>query len=75
MFNSIENYTESYFENIENKEGNKCEKNVANKRKYLINMIEQGKARVFPGKIPWTVARLEKASENKIKTLYNEGSR
>ena len=44
---------------------------VENKRKRLISLIEQGETSVFPGKTKWTKIRLQKASDNRIETIYN----
>ena len=42
----------------------------SNKRQYLKNLINQGKSDLFPGKTPWTIERLDKASDNVINKLY-----
>ena len=65
---------ENFIENIPNNVSDQEEQDVENKRKRLISMLEQGKTSVFPGKTKWTVARLQKASNNRIETLYNNMS-
>ena len=42
------------------------------KRDFLINVINQGKANKLPGKTPWTVARIRKAPDSVIEKLHHE---
>ena len=42
------------------------------KRKFLVNVVNQGKADKLPGKTPWTVKRLEKATDKVIEKLFHE---
>ena len=42
------------------------------KREFLIAQVERGKADKLPGKTPWTVKRLRKATEQVIEKLYHE---
>ena len=43
-----------------------------NKRDFLIQIINQGKANKLPGKTPWTVKRLQNASDSDVEKLYHE---
>ena len=43
-----------------------------NKRDFLIQIINQGKANRLPGKTPWTVPRIRKASDSIIEKLHHE---
>ena len=42
------------------------------KREFLIAQVERGKADKLPGKTPWTVKRLQKATDQVIEKLYHE---
>ena len=42
------------------------------KRGFFISVIEQGKADKLSGKTPWSMKRLEKATDQVIEKLYNE---
>lgn len=42
------------------------------KRDFLKGIIDQGKADKLPGKTPWTVKRIEKATDKVIEKLYHE---
>ena len=42
------------------------------KRDFLIQIINQGKADKLSGKTPWTVPRIQKASDSIIEKLHNE---
>jgi len=39
-------------------------------RAYLRNLIDEGKAELLPGKTPWTIKRLNEASDKKVDKLY-----
>ena len=41
-------------------------------RDFLINVINQGKADLLPGKTPWTVARVGKAPDDVIERLKSQ---
>ena len=41
-------------------------------RDFLINVINQGKADLLPGKTPWTVARVKKAPDDVIEKLKSQ---
>ena len=41
-------------------------------RDFLINVINQGKADLLPGKTPWTVDRVKKAPDDVIEKLKNQ---
>ena len=43
-----------------------------NNRQKLIDLINQGKAHLLPGKTPWTIKRLSKTPETVIKRIYND---
>ena len=43
-----------------------------NKRDFLIQIVNQGKANKLPGKTPWTVARIRKAPDSVIEKLHHE---
>lgn len=43
-----------------------------NKRDFLIQVINQGKADKLPGKTPWTVSRIRKAPDLTIEKLHHE---
>ena len=43
-----------------------------NNRLKLINLINQGKAHLLPGKTPWTIKRISKTPETVIKKIYND---
>ena len=42
-----------------------------NKREFLVNLIYNGEGYKIPGKTPWTIKRLQKASDKKIDSLYD----
>ena len=44
----------------------------SNKRKKLKDLINEGKADLLKGKTPWTVGRIDKASDKVIDKLYDE---
>ena len=41
-------------------------------RDFLINLVNQGKADLLPGKTPWTIARIKKAPDAVIEKLKNQ---
>ena len=43
-----------------------------NNRQKLIDLINQGKAHLLPGKTPWTIKRISKTPETVIKKIYND---
>ena len=43
-----------------------------NNRQKLIDLINQGKAHLLPGKTPWTIKRLTKTPEKVINKIYND---
>ena len=67
LMENIDKSIENFMDN------NESVGDVENKRKrtHLIHMIKQGETSVFPGKTKWTVVRLQKASNKRIETLYN----
>ena len=44
----------------------------SNKRKKLKDLINEGKAELLAGKTPWTVGRIDKASDKVIDRLFDE---
>ena len=48
------------------------EEPITSKREFLIAQVEQGKADKLPGKTPWTVKRLRKATGQVIEKLHHE---
>ena len=44
----------------------------SNKRKKLKDLIDEGKADLLKGKTPWTVGRIDKASDKVIDRLFDE---
>ena len=44
----------------------------SNKLKKLRDLINEGKADLLKGKTPWTVGRIDKASDKVIDKLYDE---
>ena len=42
-----------------------------NNRQKLIDLINQGKAHLLPGKTPWTIKRISKTPETVINKIYN----
>ena len=48
------------------------EEEEPSKREFLIAQVEQGKADKLPGKTPWTVKRLKKATDQVIEKLHHE---
>ena len=44
----------------------------SNKRKKLRDLINEGKADLLKGKTPWTVGRIDKASDKVIDKVYDE---
>ena len=43
----------------------------SNNRQKLIDLINQGKAHLLPGKTPWTIKRISKTPESVINKIYN----
>ena len=43
-----------------------------NNRQKLIDIINQGKAYLLPGKTPWTIKRISKTPETVINKIYND---
>ena len=48
------------------------EEGDTSKREFLIAQVERGKADKLPGKTPWTVKRLRKATDQVIEKLHHE---
>ena len=44
----------------------------SNNRQKLIDLINQGKAHLLPGKTPWTIKRISKTPETVINKIYND---
>ena len=44
----------------------------SNNRQNLIDLINQGKAQLLPGKTPWTIKRISKTPETVINKIYND---
>ena len=44
----------------------------SNNRQKLIDIINQGKAHLLPGKTPWTIKRISKTPETVINKIYND---
>ena len=59
---------ENFIENIVDTSKEPVEE--SNKRDYLKNLVNQGKASLLDGKTTWTEERLNKASDKTINKLY-----
>ena len=63
---------EMIFTNCSLEEETTQEEGDTSKREFLIAQVERGKADKLPGKTPWTVNRLRKATDQVIEKLYHE---
>ena len=71
LINAMNEIDEMIFANCSLEEETRDE-GESSKREFLIAQVEQGKADKLPGKTPWTVKRLRKATDQVIEKLHHE---
>ena len=74
LINTMTELNEMIFTNcsLEEETQEEEEEPITSKREFLIAQVEQGKADKLPGKTPWTVKRLRKATDQVIEKLHHE---